>query len=268
MLNFDSELRRRLLADVRLARDPKQLHVQKDLHVASAVLDDYEELVGQSFVLRRAGRELNVSDNVLRRLQVALEIVNARITQVLSVNIPDFYEIHSAWSSKRRAIEIGAANRAYTKWYEPTRSPKGGISPVVRFLGAIVLLLFSGVIALLPVGKEPGDIGTRPLDPERIVGYVFNDVEQGIWSQWQELENAGRQDSLQSFTATHRLLLHLIGQKLLAKSVLWWEMKDSTRAQQNLHQGEQLGSVLVTVSGDSSLVHRAWQIRQAYLPEK
>jgi hypothetical protein len=265
MLILDPEFRALLLEHHRSLNQRREEN--KILSLTPAILDEYENLVGHSYTLTRARfgefSQPEQEFQPIRRLDDIEEDLMAlknKVDSIIRNYMPNFYEIHSAWIARRQAVELGNANRAFRKPWQPSRSQKGGLSGFVR---GIIVVLFLGflIMPLLTGDKLRVNIVDSLVPPDTEQGYWLNDAEKQLLQEWQQAAKAGQSRYLAGLAHRNYHSLKQAGAKLVGQADLWLKADSLDQAAIRFAWASEIGTVLKRVYEDDDLLVEVAKLR-------
>lgn len=235
MLRLDPVFRDQLLERHQSPASPGSEKAEK---LTPEDLDRYDTLVGQRSILERArvGTFMQPQHETTPDTEIindALKQVNERIDFIRSTKMQFFNEVHRDWLDNRRSRELGNANRAFKKRWQPTQDRKGGFSGFAAGIVLIFILGFTtiGFFSSEKFGRDQrrGTVVGKLVPPPSSKPEIrLSDSEKEVLWEWHKGAQTGQRSYLAAIVHTDRALLEKAGYKLFRQGKAWLALRSDT----------------------------------------
>lgn len=271
MLRLDPVFREQLLERHQSVASSNKGKVES---LTPEILDKYETLVGQKFILEKARRGIFVQEldekpdnpdnvdikkngNTESDLDIALKRVNKAIDETRRKHLPKFNEVHRDWLDNRRSRELGNANRAFKRRWQPTQDRKGGFSGFA--VGIVLVFVFGfttiGFFSSEKFGQGPrlGTAVDKLVPSAGSVQHKLNEAEKQLMEEWHKGAKTGQSNYLYGLVHINSATAKSAATKLHEQAKILVERQEFKDALDRLHWASEIAVVLENLFGDGDL---------------
>ncbi|MFQ5604289.1 MAG: hypothetical protein ACE5HS_13560 [bacterium] len=281
MLKLDPEFRALLLQH----HSSLNSQTQDRPTLTPAILDTYEQRVGQKLTIQRAlvGNfiKFDINERQNESLKKALNIVQENIENIQRNNMPDFHLVHANWSARRRAVVLARTENTFNKsWKQPFDfdNLRLWFPKIVWIIATIVLLgsTTTGFLGTVNTKVMPPSVVDKLVPPNPDSNNFLDKSEKQMLMEWHKGAKTGEKNYQAAILHMNDTEIINVGFKLYNQGREWLQLKSDTteiktpaqadsvvaEGMNRLHWACEIGTVVEQFCGDKALLEAVMHLRE------